>query len=104
MLSSFLGPSKTEMMSQKSEALSVSTEGFTPHDLKRLAAKLTSATDDEMTTRIIANAKALSMAENPVKPLATQRSFKDIGGLEEVKKELVQTVVWPGKVDNSLFL
>ena len=82
------------------------TEGFSPQDLKRLAAQVGSSvprTSGDLVD-IIARAEPLSVAQNAVKPLegSSRRKFEDLGGLEHVKKSLTESVIWPSKVKSSV--
>ena len=78
------------------------TEGFLPQDLKRLATKIAASSTDldaHELLSLIAHAETLSMSDTTLKPMENaRRYFRDIGGLENVKQALIESVIWPGKV------
>ena len=81
------------------------TEGFFPQDLKRLSTKIAASASDldapELLS-LIANAETLAMSDSTLKPIQNARIyFSDIGGLEKVKQALIESVIWPGKVNPS---
>eukprot|EP00095_Tigriopus_kingsejongensis_P001513 maker-scaffold220_size252247-snap-gene-0.17 protein:Tk01513 transcript:maker-scaffold220_size252247-snap-gene-0.17-mRNA-1 annotation:"peroxisome biogenesis factor 1-like" len=80
------------------EEIAQITEGFTPFDLTRLAAHLRDQSDlgREELKSMTAAFRPLSLMNSKLeKP--SSKGWSDIGGLNNVRKVITETIVWPGK-------
>ena len=78
-----------------------STDGFSPLDLKRIALKISTALQLNETSnfsQILSSITTLSMTEVVLNQARGTRTFDDVGGLDNIKKTLMDSVVLPAKV------
>ena len=104
-MSNHHGSTVRHLIQENSVKIARLTEGFFPQDLKRLSTKIAASSTDLDAPELlsfIANAETLAMSDSTLKPMQNARIyFSDIGGLEKVKQALIESVIWPGKVNQS---